>query len=344
MKKILMTFLILGIGLLGIGGYIAWDHLYRTVIDEDGYVYIESNSDFESLITQLKEQNCIRNEEAFRRVANLLNYNKNILAGKYEVEKGWHRMKFIKKLRSGTGETVELSFHNVRTKEQLAGKVAPFIEADSVELVELFYNTQQLEEMGVSEDLFCYILPNTYEFYWNTSAHAFMQRMLKERDRFWTEERKKKAIDLGLLPCEVVTLASIVQEEQNKFVEEQDRIAGLYLNRLKRGMLLQADPTLKYALGDWGLKRVLNIHKEVESPYNTYKYTGLPPGPISLPEPHALDAVLNYERHDFLYMCAKEDFSGYHNFARSLLQHNINARKYQRALSQEMRKARAEQD
>jgi UPF0755 protein len=174
-------------------------------------------------------------------------------------------------------------------------------------------------------------IPDTYEFYWTTTAEEFANRMKLEYDKFWNTERRKKAEEIKLSPAEVTTLASIVQAETAKN-EEQKRIAGLYMNRLKRGQLLQADPTVKYAVGDFSLKRILNAHLEIDSPYNTYKYAGLPPGPINFPETTAIDAVLNYEKHNYLYMCAKEDFSGYHNFAVTFDEHSRNAAKYRAAL------------
>jgi len=176
-------------------------------------------------------------------------------------------------------------------------------------------------------------IPNTYEFYWNTSAEEFFKRMAKEYKAFWTSERIAKAKKIGLSQSEVSALASIVQAEQLFHADERSRVAGLYINRLNKGMLLQSDPTLIYALGDFTIKRVLNKHKIIKSPYNTYLNTGLPPGPINLPERSSIDAVLNYEKHDYIFMCAKEDFSGYHNFAKTNRQHEIYAAKYHRELN-----------
>jgi UPF0755 protein len=177
-------------------------------------------------------------------------------------------------------------------------------------------------------------IPDTYEFYWTTSAKQFADRMKNEYERFWNDERKNRAEQINLNPVEVITLASIVQSETAK-KEELKTVAGLYINRLKRGQLLQADPTVKYAVGDFSLKRILNLHLEIESPYNTYKYVGLPPGPINFPETESIDAVLNFEKHNYIFMCAKEDFSGYHNFAGTLAEHNRNAAKYRAALNAE---------
>jgi UPF0755 protein len=181
-------------------------------------------------------------------------------------------------------------------------------------------------------------IPNTYEVYYNVSPEGLLEKMHDEYEAFWNTERKEKAAKIGLTPVEVATLASIVQAETIK-EDEAPIIAGLYLNRLKKGIALQADPTLKFAVGDFSLKRILNVHKEIESPYNTYKYPGLPPGPISMAEINSIDAVLNYTSSNYYYMCAKEDFSGRHNFTNSYEEHMRNAAKYQRALTIEQRKA-----
>ena len=239
----------------------------------------------------------------------------------------------VNMLRSGRQDPVDVTFNNVRFKEDLAEKVSKYIWADSVSILNLFSDEKLITGFGFTTETFrTMFIPNTYEFYWTTSAEEFAQRMKIEYDKFWTETRKAKAKKIELSPEEVIILASIVQSETVK-PDEMKRIAGLYLNRLKRGILLQADPTIKYAVGDYSIKRVLNKHLEIDSPYNTYKYAGLPPGPIMFPEVSAIDAVLNYETHNYIYMCAKEDFSGYHNFAKTLSQHNRNAAKYRAALN-----------
>jgi UPF0755 protein len=229
---------------------------------------------------------------------------------------------------------VGVTFNNLRTREDLAGKISRYLQTDSLSIINLFYNEALIQRFGFTPQTFkAMFIPNTYEFYWTTNALGFAERMKSEYDRFWNKQRLEKAHFAGLNQVEVIILASIVQAETAK-TDELSRVAGLYINRLKRGQLLQADPTVKYALGNFGLKRILNVHLEVESPYNTYKYAGLPPGPINFPEISTIDAVLNYEHHDYLYMCAKEDFSGYHNFAKTLNQHNLNALKYQKALNE----------
>jgi UPF0755 protein len=221
----------------------------------------------------------------------------------------------------------------VRTKEDLAGKVSKYLIADSISILNLFSDENQIQKFGFTTETYrTMFIPNTYQFYWTTSAEEFAQRMKTEFDRFWNNERRKKAEQINLTPAEVTVLASIVQSETAKN-EELARISGLYINRLNRGQFLQADPTVKYAVGDFTLKRILNVHLEIDSPYNTYKYVGLPPGPINFPETSAIDAVLNHERHNYIYMCAKEDFSGFHNFAVTLTEHNRNAAKYRAALN-----------
>jgi UPF0755 protein len=205
---------------------------------------------------------------------------------------------------------------------------------DSAEVIQRLTDKTYLAQYGLTpETAVCLFIPNTYEVYWTMNAEQFVARMKKEHTRFWNEERRAKARAQGLTPEEVVTLASIVDEETNKN-DEKPMVAGLYLNRLKRGMLLQADPTVKYAHGKFDLRRILLVHLTIDSPYNTYKYAGLPPGPIRIPSMAAIESVLNPAKHNYLYMCAKEDFSGYHNFASTLSQHNANARRYQQALNQ----------
>ena len=236
-------------------------------------------------------------------------------------------------LRGGLQTPVKVTFNNMRDVKMLAGRISQQIEADSLSIVSLLSNSDSLNAMGFNaKTIPALFLPNTYEFYWNTTAGQFVDKMRREYDKFWNEERRNKAKAVGLTPVEVSTLASIVDKETNK-TDEMARIAGVYLNRLRDGWLLQADPTLVFALGDFELKRVLNVHKEVESPYNTYKYPGLPPGPICIPSLAAINAVLSPEKHHYYYFCAKEDFSGYHNFAKTLAEHNKNAQKYQKELN-----------
>lgn len=322
------------------GGFAAFGYLklFKSAVLKNADFYLSTGSDLDDLRGNLLANNIIEDADAFDLAVKVLRYNKKPFAGKYTLEKGWTMLKLVRKFRAGDVSPVKITFHNIRTLEAVAGKAAITIEADSLELLQAMKNSALWLENEATDATYCYIIPNTYEFFWNTSGEQFVERMIKESAIFWTEERKQKAEKLGLSTCDVANLAAIVQEEQGAILSEQPRIAGLYLNRLKKRMLLQADPTLKFAAGDFSIKRLLNEHKAINSPYNTYKFAGLPPSPIVIPEISAIDAVLNFEEHSYLYMCAKDDFSGYHNFAKTLTQHNVNAIKYQRALSREMRK------
>ena len=237
-------------------------------------------------------------------------------------------------LCGGLQTPVKVTFNNMRDVDMLAGRIATQIEADSSSLSILLHNQDYVKQLGFNNyTIPALFLPDTYEFYWNTDSEGFVNRMFQEYNKFWNEERKQQAQTKGLTPVQVSTLASIVNKETN-MSDEMPRVAGVYLNRLKSNWLLQADPTLVFAWNDFTIKRVLDRHKEIESPYNTYKYPGLPPGPICIPSLAAVKAVLNAEDHHYFYFCAKEDFSGYHNFAKTLAEHNRNAAKYQQALNQ----------
>ena len=262
-------------------------------------------------------------------------YNNNVKPGRYRILARMNNNEFINLLRSGIQEPVQITFNNIRTKEQLVSRISGKIEADSLSLLELLNKNDFLKKKyGLREEnILTLFIPNSYQFFWNTSAEEFLDRMAKEYKAFWTPEKKSKARSIGLSQTEVSILASIVQAEQSRYNEEKPVIAGLYINRLRKGMPLQSDPTLIYAIGDYTITKVLNEFKEIDSPYNTYKYTGLPPGPICLPEISSLDAVLNFNKNDYLYMCAKDDFSCKHNFAKSLFQHNIFAQKFRQALN-----------
>ncbi len=300
---------------------------------ETSYLYIPNNITFAELKTIIENHGAVKDLESFTWVADQKKYTNNIKGGRYKLEDGMSNNKLVNLLRSGKQEPIKITFNNIRKLNQLAGIVGDKIMTDSTKLVNLFKDFSYVNEQGFNYNTFPVLfLPNTYEMYWNTDAKGFVSRMKREYDKYWTEERIAKAKAKGLTPIEVGILASIVDEETQK-VDEKPIVAGLYLNRLKKGIRLQADPTLKYALGDFTIKRLLNEDKEINSPYNTYKYAGLPPGPIRIPSLTGLKAVLNAKDHKYLYMCAKEDFSGYHNFAKTLSQHNANAAKYRRELN-----------
>jgi UPF0755 protein len=231
-------------------------------------------------------------------------------------------------------EPVNLTFNNIRNMESLAGRLSSQLMTDSLSLLEALTNPDIVAGYGFNSQTFgAMFIPNTYQVYWDTSVKGLTDRMKKEYDAFWNSNRKKRAEEIGLTPLEVSTLASIVEEEAT-YADEYPIVAGLYLNRIKRGMRLEADPTVKFAVGDPTLRRILFKHLEVESPYNTYKNDGLPPGPIRIPSIQGIDAVLNPVSHNYLFMCAKDDLSGRHNFAVTHAEHARNARAYQRALNE----------
>jgi len=339
-RKLYKYFLITGSLLLLfalIVGYSYYQRIYKSniVIDSNTtrYLYIPTNSNIDSVTVILKKKNYLSNTKSFIWLAEKKNYAAHIHPGRYLLTKGMNNNELINLLRKGEQKPLKLIFNNVRTIEDLAGCVGNQIEADSSDLIELMHNLDFVEDLGFNKFSFpCIFIPNTYEFWWNTSSKAFINRMYKEYLKFWNLKRLKQAKNNNLSPQEVITIASIVDEETWKN-DEMSRIAGVYINRLQHRIPLQADPTIKFAVGDFSIKRVLTKHLKVESPYNTYKHYGLPPGPISIPSIAAIDAVLNYEHHKYLYFCAKDDFSGYHNFAKNLNEHNRNARAYRRALN-----------
>jgi UPF0755 protein len=294
---------------------------------------IPSGSVYTQVADQLYEEKIINDALSFSFVAKLLGYQELVKPGLYQVEPNMSNLDLVRMLRAGNQVPVQVTFNTIRTKEELAEKITANLEVSEEQLLELLQDSAYIRSLDFKEEtILSLFIPNTYEFWWNTSAEGVFERMNEEYQKFWTEERKAKAAALGLSQKEVSTLASIVQAESQKS-DERARIAGVYLNRLRTQMPLQADPTLVFALGDFTLKRVLNVHKEINSPYNTYLNQGLPPGPINLPDINSLDAVLNAETHEYLYFCAKEDFSGYHSFAVSYNEHLNNARRYQQALN-----------
>jgi UPF0755 protein len=334
-------FVIIGFLLIVLTGVSAVIMFYNRILrnnielesGEEYYLFIPTGSEFEDVYRILKEEKLLRDTASFRWIALKKNYPRHVYPGRYRIKAGMNNNRLVGLLRSGEQVPVQLIFNNVRSRETLAGLLSSQIEADSLEILSLFYDDGLLHQHGFQrETALGVFIPNTYEIYWNTSGEDLFNRMVREYRIFWNERRLSLARKIGLEPMEVITLASIVDEE-TLFEDEEARIAGVYINRLKRGIRLQADPTVKYAAGDMSMNRVLKKHLAIDSPYNTYRYGGVPPGPIVIPSISAIDAVLNYERHNFLYFCAREDFSGYHNFATTLAQHNKNARSYQNALN-----------
>lgn len=297
-------------------------------------VLIPTGFTFEEVQDKLYEEGYVNDLLSFSVLAKLMKYDQYVKAGRYVLSPEMSNLEAIRLLRSGRQEPVDVTFNNVRLKPELAQKLTANLEADADEFLALIQDSTVIAQYGFTDEtIMTMFLPNTYEMFWTTQEKELLDRMYQEYKRFWNEERLNKAKALNMSPVEVSILASIVESETNK-MEEAPVVAGLYLNRLQRNIALQADPTLVFAAQDFTIRRVLDKHKEIDSPYNTYKYTGLPPGPIRSPSITSIEAVLNYEDHNYLYMCAKEDFSGYHNFATNLQTHLANARRYQRALSQ----------
>ena len=308
--------------------------IYPNVTTKENYsLYIYSDDDFETVKDKLYTDSIIINRRSFEWLAKRLDYPKYIKSGHYVIKNGMNNNQLLNKLRSGSQTPVKLTFNNIRTIEQLASRIDEQLEMDSLSFLKAVKSNVTLNEMGFdNESIAALFIPNTYELYWNIDADEFVEKMIHEYNRFWNKDRLAKAESLKLTPIKVSILASIVDKETTR-ISEMPRIAGVYINRLKKNWLLQADPTLVFAIGDFEIKRVLDVHKEIDSPYNTYKYIGLPPGPICIPSIAAIDAVLNAEKHKYFYFCAKDDMSGYHVFARNIKEHNINAEKYRRALN-----------
>lgn len=293
---------------------------------------IKKTDTWETIKAVLYKNGTIIDRQAFENLARLMKYPQSIKQGHYILKSGMSNRSLLTKLRSGSQDPVQLIFNNIRTKPELAGRLAEQLEADSISILKLLNDENYISKMGFnSTSIITMFIPNTYQVYWNIKPEKLFERMKQEYDKFWNASREAKLADIGFTRLEAMTLASIVEKETNKN-DEKATIAGVYINRLKKGWLLQADPTLVFATGDFTIKRVLNIYKKIDSPYNTYMYMGLPPGPICIPSISSIDAVLNYQRHDYMFFCAREDFSGYHNFAVTGAQHELNAARYQQAL------------
>ncbi len=299
------------------------------------YVKIPSGSTYTDVVEVIAETGSVVDIESFKWACSRMGYPHSIKAGRYKLKSGMTNREVVSMLRAGLQTPVMVTFTGFRKPEQLAQKICRQIEADSAQIVQAFQSEEITSEYGFTPETFiAMFVPNTYEFFWNTSAKGFFDRMKREYEIFWTAERDKKATELGIGRIGVVTIASIVEEETIK-VDERPKIAGVFINRLKRGTPLQACPTVKFALDDFTIRRVLKQHLTVDSPYNTYKHRGLPPGPINAPSIKSVDAVLNYEKHGYYYFSANPDFSGYHVFAKTLTEHNRNARIYQRELNKQ---------
>ena len=329
-KKLFGRIIVIGSFLIMIcGGYVINKAFTdNTKFEEDEvFVYVPTDSKYEDVKKILAPY--VENQEKLDWVASKREYNTNVKAGKFLLKKGMSTFSIVRSLRQNV--PVKLAFNNQEKIEDLFVRMASQIEPDTTKLKDIFTNDTFLQENGLNKDnVMSFFIPNSYEFYWNISPDELAEKLTKEYKRFWNDGRLAKAKALNLTPAQVYTLASIVHKETAK-ADERPKVAGVYLNRLKSGIKLEADPTVIFANNDFTIRRVLNRHLRKESPYNTYMNLGLPPGPITMPSINAIDAVLNHESHNYIYMCAKEDFSGYHNFATNLSEHLANARKFQAA-------------
>jgi UPF0755 protein len=340
-SKRLVIFLVISI--LGISFvFYGWQILYtpNILVDaEDRVLVVKPGDNFKSVQKVLHEGRYVQDLISFSFLARLMDYDENIKPGRFVLRKNMTNLQAIRTLRNGIQEPVKITFNNVRLISELAEKITKNLSITPAEFEASLIQFAKNNPYGFNKDnIISMFIPNTYEVYFNISSEGLIEKMHEEYQKFWSNERKEKAKKIGLSPYEVSTLASIVQAESVR-PDEAPLIASLYLNRLKKGIALQADPTLVFASGDFSLKRVLNEHKQIDSPFNTYKYPGLPPGPINMPHIQSIDAVLDHRETDYYYMCAKEDFSGRHNFTNSYDEHMRNAAKYQRALTIEQQKA-----
>ena len=338
MKKkvilIILTILLIG----AVFAYQYYNKIFQKNVTESTFIFIPSNADFNKVTELITPY--LKDKSSFNWVAEKKNYPNKIRAGKFKITKGMNNNDLIDHLRGGKPETVKVTFNNQDQIEDLAGRVAEQIEADSLSVLNAMKDASFLDKNGFQPNTaIAMYIPNSYEFYWNTSGVQFRDKMLKEFKKFWNKDRIAKAKKQNLTPIQVTTLASIVQKE-TALVEERPMVAGLYLNRLKDFWPLQADPTIIYAIKqkngqDTVIKRVLNKDLTIDSPYNTYTNFGLPPGPIGMPDISSINAVLNPNDHHYFYMCASIDKIGQHEFAKTLSQHNVNARKYQNWISKQ---------
>ncbi len=338
-KKILWAVALIGLVISGFVAYYIYSAMFQPNTkfnNETAYIYVPTNAKYEQVREQLIP--LLDDIDTFDALASQKKYTTNIKAGRFSIAKGMNNNDIINSIRS-KNLPIKIAFNNQNNLADLAGRISTQIETDSLSIINAMTDESFLTKNGFSKATALEMyLPNSYEFFWNTSAESFRDKMLTEYNRFWTDARKAKAKKLNLTSSEVMTLASIVYEE-SKQKDEQPIVAGLYLNRLKIGMPLQADPTLKFAAyqlpkyKNTVIRRVLNVHMEIDSPYNTYKNSGLPPGLIAMPDLSAINAVLNYKSHKYLYMVADAKRIGYHKFAKTLAQHNANAREYHRYLS-----------
>ena len=332
-RAAIVVAVLLALGAIGGIGVLSLLSAHPARVSMPKLVYIEPEDDLERVCSKLEVSLQARSLWGLRLLGEFSSYKDHIHTGAYRFGPEDTVWKIFRDLRAGHQTPVEMVVPSTRTIGQLLQRVSPQIMADSADVAALLTDSAFIDSLGFNrQTLPALFIPNTYEVYWNMDARGFIRRMHREYQVFWNKQRVAQAQKLGLDPVGVSTLASIVEEETANNAEKP-RVAGLYLNRLQRGIPLQADPTIKFSLQDFTLRRILFKHLAVDSPYNTYKHRGLPPGPIRIPSIVGLESVLNRADHKYLYMCAKEDFSGTHNFARTLSAHQQNARRYQQALN-----------
>ncbi len=331
-KKIIYVILLL---ILLAGGFVAWKIFGPTVSSPQGkYFYIKTGSTYAEVKTALLDQHIISSEYFFDRIARQANYPSAVKAGRYEIKNGTSLFNLVRMLRSGKQSPVNLVITKLRTPEDLAAKIATNFECDSASMTGILNNIDSLRRYGLEENtVMTAVIPNTYSILWNTSAAKIFRKLFAEKEKFWNEERMKKAAAINLTSEQVYTMASIVEEETNK-EEDKGKIASVYMNRIQSGQRLEADPTIKFALKNFGLKRIRKSHIDAcaGSPFNTYYVKGLPPGPICTPSSKTIDAVLNAPVTNYLFFVARPDWSGLSNFTSSYEEHQVNARNYQHFL------------
>lgn len=335
MKKILLSLLLIGAVLAAI---LAWVFLgsATTFNEKRKYLFVYTGkADKSSVISSLEQSELISNIGAFEWLANRMDVWNKLRPGRYEIKKGQSLLSIVRMLRNNRQSAVDLVIKKVRTNEDLAHLISKNFEADSLAVLAFINNPDSLQQLGVDENtLMTLVIPNTYTLFWNTKTGRIFQRLKTEKENFWSKNNRiSKAENTGFTPQQIYTIASIVEEETNK-QDEKGNVASVYINRYEKGMRLGADPTVKFALKDFGLKRIYEKHLQVQSPYNTYRNSGLPPGPICTPSPKTIDAVLDAPKTDYYFFVAKSDFSGYHTFSRNYAEHLKNAKEYQKALDE----------
>ena len=322
-------------GLLLIAGLVAF-HLLTSVSKSDDtvYLYIDDDDTQDSVLVKLQPLSSSAGLASLSTLLRHSNYSEHVRSGRYAIEPGDGPITVFRRLKNGQQTSFNLTIPEVRTMDRLAAVLGQKLMLDSATIAEALMSQETCQHLGFdTATIAAMFVPDTYEVYWNTTLDGLLERMQKEHDRFWQGERQAKAAQMQLTPVEICTLASIIDEETAN-TAEKPMIAGMYLNRLHQNMPLQADPTIKFALKQFELKRIWQKLLTIDSPYNTYRNEGLPPGPIKIASIKGIDAVLNHVDHDYLYMCAKEDFSGTHNFATTYQEHLQNAAKYSKALNE----------